>query len=99
MGSARVYVIIGDPQHPFPEPPYPTDPRVYGVPVFKQPLSDEEFDRDCRAKVKAFIDREHAIIFAHYCNLVSVWCQVYDADGEGWVLNHDEAGRLAEDIN
>jgi len=99
MLPARLYVVVGDPHQPFAEPPYPTDPRHYGLPLFKRPLSDEEFDRDYRAKVKAFLDRDDAIGFAYHCNLVSVQCPVYDRVGDEWVYNADETGRVADDIN
>lgn len=99
MEPTRLYVVIGDPFQPYTEPPYSTDPRPHGLPLFKRPLSDEDFDRDYREKVRAFLDRDHAIDFAYHCNLVSVQCPVYDRVGGEWVYNGDETERVAEDIN
>jgi hypothetical protein len=94
-----MYVIVGEPCREFIETPYSTDPRSYGLPLFKRPISDEEFERDYRTKVKAFLNREHAIEFAYNCNLVGVQCPVYDRIGDEWEYNSDEAGRVADDIN
>jgi hypothetical protein len=95
MGPTRLYVIIGSPREQFSEPPYPTDPRAYGLPLFKRPLSDEEFDRDYRAKVKAFIEPDHAVQFACCCRLITAVFLVYDRAGEAWVENEAEAARVA----
>ena len=51
MAPTRRDAIIGDPREPFDEPSYPTDPRDYGLLLFKWPLSDKESDRDYRTKV------------------------------------------------
>lgn len=95
MGPTRLYVIIGNPRESFAEPPYPTDPRHYGVPVFRRPLTDEEFDREYRAKVKAFIDPDHAVRFACCCQLMTAVFLVYDRVDEEWVDNDAEATRVA----
>jgi hypothetical protein len=99
MKPTRLYVIIGEPHAPSAEPPYNTDPRHYGLPLFTRPLTDVEFERDYRARVRAFIDRDHAITFAYHCNLVGVQCPVYDRVGEEWVYNSEETGRVADCIN
>src|SRR5215510_7819513 len=74
----RVYVVAGEPLKPFREPRYITDPRHYGLPLFKEPVSDEEFERKYRHKLKAFIKRDDAITFVYLCNLDGVACPVYD---------------------
>src|SRR5689334_11043161 len=95
----RLYVIIGDPPQEHRPPPYPTDPRRYVLDLFTRPVSDEEFERTYKHKVKAFLDRDDAIDFAYHCNLVSVMCPVYDRVGGEWVYNSEETGKVAEDIN
>jgi hypothetical protein len=97
--GTRLFVIIGEPHEPFTEPPYPTDPRHYGLPLFKRPVTNEEFESHYRDRVKAFLDRDHAITFAYHCNLVGVRCPVYEWNGDEWVYNKEETGRVAEDIN
>ncbi len=95
----RLYVVTGDPHQAFEEPGYVTDPRHYSLPLFKTPISDEQFDRDYRHKVKAFIKRDDAIRFAYHCNLVGVMCPVYDRVDGKWVYNPEETGKVADDIN
>jgi hypothetical protein len=95
----RLYVVMGDPWDSFKEPPYNTDPRSYKITLFKELVSDEQFERDYRHKVKAFIRREDAITFAYHCNLVNVMCPVYDRVDGQWVYNKDETGKVAADIN
>ncbi len=95
----RLYVITGDPYRPFEEPNYPTDPRHYGLQALATPVSDEQFDREYRHKLKAFTDRDDAIAFAYHCNLDGVICPVYDRVGDAWVYNSEETGKVADDIN
>lgn len=99
MGPSRLYVVIGDPREPWDEPPYATDPRHYGLPIFDRPVSDEEFDRAYRHRVRAFPDRGDAIRFAWSCGMVSVECRAYDRTGAGWAYNDEETAHLAEDIS
>lgn len=96
---SRIYVVTGEPHQPFTEPSYITDPRHYGLPLFKEPVSDEEFEREYRHKIKAFIKRDDAITFAYHCNLAGVMCPVYDRVDEKWVYNPEETGKVADDIN
>jgi hypothetical protein len=96
---ARIYAVIGEPLKAFTEPRFITDPRHYGLPLFKHPVSDEEFERKYRHGVKAFIKRYDAITFAYHCNLDSVACPVYDRVGDKWVYNPDETGKVADQIN
>ena len=96
---SRIYVVTGEPLKPFTEPRYITDPRHYGLPLFKRPVSDEEFERKYRQRVKAFIKRYDAITFACLCNLDGVACPVYDRVGDKWVYNPDETGKLADEIS
>lgn len=95
----RLYVVTGDPHHVFEEPAYATDPRHYGLPLFKTPISDEQFGRDYRNKVKAFSKRDDAIRFAYHCNLAGVMCPVYDRVDGKWVYNPEETEKVADDIN
>lgn len=95
----RLYVIIGNPREAFEEPLYMTDPRHYGLPLFKRPLSDEEFDRDYRAKVKAFIDRQDAIRFAFGCYMIGVRCPVYEWVGGEWICSIAETDKMADDLS
>jgi hypothetical protein len=95
----RIYVVTGEPLKPFTEPRYITDPRHYGLPLFKRPVSDDEFERKYRHGIKAFIKRYDAITFAYHCNLDSVACPVYDRVGDKWVYNPDETGKVADQIN
>ena len=95
----RLYVIVGDPHRPFEEPSYSTDPRHYGLQLLNTAVSDEEFDRKYRHKLKAFLDQDDAIDFAYHCNLVSVLCPVYDRIGDEWVHNDEETANVANDIN
>jgi hypothetical protein len=94
----RVYVIMGDSFRATPDPPYVTDPRHYGLPIFKEPVSDRQYDRYYRERIKAFLDREDAVKFAYSCNLMTVRCPVFDRASAGWVLNEGETGALAEDL-
>lgn len=94
----RLFVVIGDPFKQFLEPPYTTDPRRYQLPLFKTEVSDEQFEREYRHKIKAFVQRDDAIKFALHCNLAGVTCPVYDRVGNGWEYNADETGRISEDI-
>jgi len=95
----RLYVIIGEPHREHQPPAYPTDPRLYDLDLFTKPVSDAEFEREYKHKVKAFLERDDAINFAYHCNLVGVLCPVYDRVGEEWVYNSEETGKVAEDIN
>jgi hypothetical protein len=95
----RLYVVIGDPHKPFSEPRYLTDPRHYGLQLFEKPVSDEEFARAYRHKVKAFIKRDDAITFAYHCNLANVMCPVYDKVDGKWICNTEETGKVADAIN
>lgn len=91
----RLFVVWGDPLRDYQEPDYDTDPRQYDLELFKDPVSDDEFEFRSRRKVKAFLDPEDAIEFAYHCNLDGVMCPVYDdVDGE-WVYNEEATGRLA----
>ena len=47
-----------------------------GYPTFKTEVtvSDAEFDREYRTRVKTFVKRDHAIKFAYHCNLDTVTC-------------------------
>jgi hypothetical protein len=96
---ARIYVVTGEPHKPFTEPCYITDPRHYGLLLFKKPVSDEEFEREYRHKIKAFIKRDDAITFAYHCNLDGVMCPVYDRVDDTWVYNPEETAKVADDIN
>lgn len=96
---ARIYVVTGEPLKPFTEPHYITDPRHYGLPLFKRPVSGEEFERKYRPRVKAFIKRDDAITFAYHCNLDGVTCPVYDRVDDKWVYNPNETRKVADDIN
>ncbi len=96
---SRLYAVMGDPHGTFAEPPYITDPRHYGLPLFKRPVSDDEFEREYRHRVKAFIKRQDAIAFAYHCNLDSVMCPVYDRVEDKWIYNDEETGNVADDIN
>jgi hypothetical protein len=95
----RLYVIIGDPREPFDEPAYPTDPRHYGLPLFKRLLSEEEFDSHYRARVKAFVQQEDAIRFAFSCGMIGVRCPVYERVGEEWVYSDTETDSVAEKLS
>src|SRR5262249_51048898 len=97
--TTRLYVILGNPQEPCDDPSYPTDPRHYALPIFRRPVTDAEFERDYRHRVKAFTDRDHAIRFAWSCNMVNVQCPVYDLVGCEWVQNDVETLRLAEELS
>ena len=67
--------------------------------VWDGSVTDEEFDRLYRHKVKAFLEPEHAIDFAYHCNLVSVLCQVFDLIDGNWCYNEDATSRLYSQIN
>jgi len=95
----RLYVVSCERSHPFQEPGYTTDPRHYGLSPFNTPVTDEEFERCYRDKVKAFIRREDAIAFTCSANLLNVACPVYDRVDGKWIYNDPETHRLAEDIN
>jgi hypothetical protein len=95
----RLYVVIGDPDQPFDEPSYSTDPRHYSVPIFNNPVTNDEFEAKYRHRVKAFLLRDHAITFAYHCNLDSVQCPVYEWSGGKWVYNEEETVKVADDIN
>jgi hypothetical protein len=79
------------------ERPYTTDLRVYGLPFFSRPLSNREFNRDWRDKVKAFIYRRDAVAFGLRCKREKgVGCCVYDRAGDRWTYNGNATGRLAK---
>jgi hypothetical protein len=99
MEPTRLFVIIGDPTEAVEEPGYPTDPRHYHLPLFREPVSDEEFDRAYRTRVKAFIEREHAIQFAWGCNMIGVRCPVYERVNGQWVYSESETEKMAEDLS
>ncbi len=77
---------------------YITDPRNYGIWLFEEPVSDEEFERDYRHRVKAFLEPDHAVQFAHQCNLDGVTVEVYDLCEGKWTYNLDATGRLSRQI-
>lgn len=83
---------------PYEEPSYSTDPRSYGLPLFRRQLSDEEYERDWRDKVRAFINRDDAITFGCRLNLVTLQCPVYDLVGKEWVYNADETSSMADEF-
>jgi len=101
-----LYVIIGEPitEHPpewdvpfekYVPPDYETDPRHYNLSVFDEDFADDE----STAEIRAFIDRDDAISFAYSCNLVTVWCPVFEKiDGE-WVKSDKKTEKMAKDIN
>ena len=98
----RLFVVIGDPSGDpyatYKEPRYDTDPRRYGLQLLTQPVSDEEFDREYRQKLRAFPNREDAILCACHCNLDNLMCPVYDRVGDEWILNQDETSRVLDEI-
>jgi hypothetical protein len=100
--ARRLFVVVGDPSrnpsHHYKEPRYDTDPRCYDLQLLDQPVSDEEFDREHRHKLRVFLNREDAISCARHCNLDSVMCPVYDRVGDEWIYNTKETSRVAEDI-
>jgi hypothetical protein len=95
----RLYVIVGEPSREHEAPSYSTNPADYGLDVFDKPVTEAEFEREYKHKVKAFLDRDDAISFAYHCNLVGVLCPVYDRVGDEWVYNSEETGKVADDIN
>ena len=86
MPPGRLYVIVGQPRRPGDEPSYPTDPRHYGLNLFKRPISDDEFDRVYKDCVKAFVVLEDAIDFVHRCSMDATH-SVYDRVQGKWVYN------------
>ena len=91
-------MVTGEPHQAFEEPGYVTDPRHYGLSLFKEAVSDEEFERKYRHKLKAFIKRGHAITYAYHCNLDGVACPVYDRVDGKWVYNAEETGKFADHL-
>ena len=89
----------GKPIQDYSEPDYDTDPRQYGIELFKEPVSDADFDFRYRDSVKAFVDPEDAIDFAYHCNLDGVMCPVYSEHDGRWVYDADATDRLASRIN
>lgn len=100
----RLYVIIGRPltyRRPlgeYVEPSYATDPRHYGLMLFDRQISDEEFNRNHRWKVKAFIDEDDAFTFGCRLNLEGLQCPVYDRVGDEWIYNAEETSRIADEF-
>ena len=110
MNPQRLFVIIGDPlwtldtdlggpESDYDAPSYSTDPRDYNLDLLDEPVSDDVFERDYKQKLRAFLVRDDAITFAYHCNLVSVWCPVFDLVNGEWLQNSDETGKVADDIN
>ena len=92
----RIYLISGKCIRPYKEPPYPTDPRAYGV--LKFGVTDEQY-AEAKSGLKAFVNRDDAMDFAYHCNLASVICPVFDREGGDWTFNEAETSRMADDIN
>jgi hypothetical protein len=100
----RFYVVISDGQiNRFREDrysaPYDTDPRRQGLPVFKLPLSDAEFERDYRQRVRAFPNLEDAFEFVGHCNLDNLRMLVFDRVNSDWVFNSEETGNVLEQLD
>jgi hypothetical protein len=98
----RLFVVVGDPSlspfQKYKEPRYDTDPRQYGLQLLDQPVSNEQFDREYRHKLRAFRNREDAIWCGRHCNLANVMCPVYDRAGDEWIYNKEETSRVADAI-
>jgi hypothetical protein len=90
----RLYIVFGTPRKSFKEPRYITDPRHYNLTPFDKVAPDQLRDR-----IKAFTKRNDAIRFAYHCNLDTVIFAVYDRVDDRWVLNSDETGKIAADVD
>lgn len=87
-----IYEVAGKPYEAFTNPSYPTDPRHYKLPVFENEPTDEEYEKDYKHRVKAFIRRDDAISFAYHCNLITVTCPVYEKIDGKWVYSSEKTG-------
>lgn len=94
-----IYVIIGKLHSDFDEPSYSTDPRVYKLPVFDEPVSDEDYDKKYKNLVKAFLVKEDAIRFAFKCDFHSLNCPVYEKQGNEWVYSDSKTSEMADELN
>ena len=101
--SSRIYVVMCDGQENYFRKdryaePYDTDPRPHGLPIWKQEVSDAEFEENYRYKVRAFRRRSDAMKFMGFCNLDSVVIEVFDRAGDVWVRNRREEDDFAEEV-
>jgi len=94
----RIYAIIGEPLRPYTPPAYATDPRSYGLDLFKTPVSDAEFESRYKHRMRAFVFSGGRDYIRLPLQLVGVLCPVYDRSETGWVYNSPNWS-LAEDIN
>lgn len=98
---ARLYAVIGVKRAPGEPLPYSTDPRAYGLNVFKKPISDDEFEREFIHRVRVYQSSDPAVDDICRCGLEppgSFLC-VFRRQDETWVEDSEETHRVLDETN
>jgi hypothetical protein len=95
----RLYAVIGIKREAGPPLPYPTDPRAYGLNVFKEPISDDEFEREYLQRVRVYQSSDPAVDDIYRCGLLppGSFLRVFKRMDGKWVEDEAEADRVLED--
>ena len=97
----RLYAVIGIKREAGPPLPYPTDPRAYGLlnVFFKEPISDDEFEKEYLQRVRVYQSSDPAIDDMYRCGLEppGSWLRVFAWTDGKWVEDEAEATRVIED--
>ncbi len=96
----RLYAVIGIKREVRDSLPYSTDPRTYGLNVFKKQVSDREFEKEYVERVRVYQSSDAAIDDMYQCGLEppGSFLLVFTWKNGSWVEDRAEAIRLMKDV-